>query len=141
RPRVLERGPLTKDELNRQKADQLLREARTLFALGVIRQRHEQLIQAVSTLEKAQAADPESLEVRRTLAQLYTAVGREDAAMAMCKQVLDRDPYDAETAFHYARLLRADGRPAEAIPILEKAVSGKDAQARPERLLFMLADL
>jgi len=61
--------------------------------------------------------------------------------MLLCKQVLERDPYDAETAFHYARLLRADGRPAEAIAILEKAVAGKDAQARPERLLFMLSDL
>jgi RNA polymerase sigma-70 factor (subfamily 1) len=140
-PKLLETGARTKEELNRQKADKLLREARTLFALGVIRQRHEQLIQAVSILEKALAADPDSLEVRRFLAPIYVAVGREDAAMTLCKQVLDRDPYDAETAFHYARLLRADGRPAEAIATLEKAVAGNDAQARPERLLFMLSDL
>ena len=88
----------------------------------------------MTTLEKALALDAESLEIRRTLIPLYSTIGRDDNALTLCKHVIDRDPFDLETAFQYARLLRADGRPAEAIPILQKAASGKDAQPRPERL-------
>jgi tetratricopeptide (TPR) repeat protein len=142
RPKPLEDGkPLTKDELNRRKADQLLRDARAHFALGIIRQRHEKLIEAVSTLEKAATLDPDSLEVRRALIPLYAVIGRDDAALALARQVIDRDPFDLDTAFQYARLLRADGRGADAIPALQKAAAGKDAQERPERLLFLLSDL
>lgn len=141
RPEVLDPKPLTKDELKRQEADLLLRHARTLFGLGVIRHRHDQLIEAVSTLEKAAGLDPASLEIRRALVPLYLAIGREDAAMTQCRDILDQDPHDAETAYQYARLLRAEGKAAEAIPVLKTAAAGKDAQERPERLLFMLSDL
>jgi len=141
RPKYVETVPLTKEELNRRKADQLLREARTLFALGIIRQRHEKLVESVTTLEKALAIDPDSLELRRALAPAYVAVGRDTEAMKLCKHVLDRDPHDAEIAFQYARLLRVDSRPAEAIAVLQTAVTSKNAEARPERLLYMLSDL
>jgi len=141
RPKYINTPPLTKDELNRRKADQLLREARTHFALGIIRQRHEKLVEAVSTLEKARAIDPDSLELRRALAPAYVAVGRDTEAMKLCKEVLDRDSHDTEIAFQYARLLRVDSRPAEAIAVLQTAVAGKNAEARPDRLLYMLSDL
>jgi tetratricopeptide (TPR) repeat protein len=142
RPKVLDdTAPITKEELNRRQAEQLLRDARTQFGVGIFRQRHETLIEAVTVLEKALALDPESLEVRRTLIPLYSTIGRDDNALTLCKHVIERDPFDLETAFQYSRLLRADGRPTEAIPILQKAASGKDAQERPERLLFLLSDL
>jgi tetratricopeptide (TPR) repeat protein len=133
--------PLTKDELNRRKADQLLREARTRFGVGIMSQRQERLIEAVGTFEKAAKLDPESLEIRRALIPLYAIIGREEEARTLARQVLDRDPFDLETAFQYARLLRVDGRAAEAVPVLQKAAGGKDAQERPERLLFLLSDL
>lgn len=142
RPKVLEdTKPITKEELNRRKAEQLLREAQTKFGVGIFRQRHETLIEAVTILEAALTLDPESLEVRRALIPLYSTIGRDDNALTLCKHVIDRDPFDLETAFQYSRLLRADGRSKEAIPMLQKAASGKDAQARPERLLFLLSDL
>jgi tetratricopeptide (TPR) repeat protein len=133
--------PLTKDELNRRKADQLLREARARFGVGIMSQRQERLIEAVSTFEKAAKLDPESLEIRRALIPLYAIIGREEEARTLARHVLDRDPFDLETAFQYARLLRVDGRAAEAVPVLQKAAGGKDAQERPERLLFLLSDL
>ncbi|HEX3151111.1 MAG TPA: tetratricopeptide repeat protein [Gemmataceae bacterium] len=142
RPKVLEdTTPITKEELNRRKAAQLLRDAQAQFGVGIFRQRHETLIEAATILEKALALDPDSLEIRRTLIPLYSTIGRDDGAITLCKHVIDRDPFDLETAFQYARLLRADGRPTEAVPILQKAAGGKDAQARPERLLFLLSDL
>jgi tetratricopeptide (TPR) repeat protein len=133
--------PLTKDELNRRKADQLLREARARFGVAIMSQRQERLIEAVSTFEKAAKLDPESLEIRRALIPLYAIIGREEEARTLARHVLDRDPFDLETAYQYARLLRVDGRAAEAVPVLQKAAGGKDAQERPERLLFLLSDL
>ena len=142
RPKPIDDGkPLTRDELNRRKADQLLRDARTQYGLGIGSLRQEKLIEALGTLEKAAKLDPDSLEVRRALIPLYTTVGRDDAARTLARQVIDRDPYDLDVAFLYARLLRADGRTAEAIPLLQKAAGGKDAAQRPERLLFILSDL
>src|SRR5262249_23285404 len=75
------------------------------------------------------------------LVPLYAAVGRDDEAMTLCRRVLDRDPHDTETAYQCARLLRADGRPAEAILVLEKAVGAREARDKPDRLMVMLADL
>jgi tetratricopeptide (TPR) repeat protein len=141
RPKVYDPGPLTKEQLNRRKADQLLRDARTLYGVGLMLRRHEKLIEAVATLEKAAALDAESLEVRRTLIPLYASLGREPEAMTLCRHVLDRDPHDPETGFQFARLLKADGRTAEAIPVLEKAVATKAAREQPERLLVMLSEL
>ena len=110
RPRPLDDKPLTKDELNRRKADQLLRDARTHFALGIIRQRNEKLIEAVTTLEKAARLDPDSLEVRRALIPLYATIGRDEEATTLARHVIDRDPFDLETAFQYARAqVRRDG--------------------------------
>jgi tetratricopeptide (TPR) repeat protein len=141
RPKPLDSGPLTKEELNRRKADGLLRDARAQYGLGILRQRHDKLIEAATSLEKALALDPDSLEVRRALVPVFVSIGREEEARTLCREVLDREPTDAETAFQFARLLKADGRPAEAIPVLQKAIAGKDAQSRPERLIFLLSDL
>src|SRR5262245_58527295 len=141
-PKPLDDGrPITKEELDRRKADQILRDARTQFGLGVVRLRHEKLIEAAATLEKASGLDPDSLEIRRALIPLYVALGRDDAALSLCRRIIDRDPFDLDTAFQYSRLLRADGRGADAIPVLKKAADGKDAGERPERLLFLLAEL
>ena len=141
RPKVLEKKPLTKAELKREQAETLLRLARTEYGLAIIQQRNERLISAIKSLEKAANIDPESLEIRRLLIPLYGMVGREEDAMRLCTEVLDQDPHDPETAFQFAKLLKADGKPAAAIPVLQKAVALKDAQERPERLLVMLTDL
>jgi tetratricopeptide (TPR) repeat protein len=105
-PRPLDDKPLTRDELNRRKADQLLREARARFGVAIISQRQERLIEAVGTFEKAAKLDPESLEIRRALIPLYAVIGRDAEARRLAGEVLDRDPFDPETAFQYARLLR-----------------------------------
>lgn len=141
RPKLLETGPLTKDDLNRRKADALLRDARAQFGLGILHQRQERLIEAATSLEKALTLDPDSLEVRRALVPVFVLIGREDSARTLAREVLDRNPYDVETAYQFARLLKSDGRPLEAIAVLQKAVTGKDAQSRPERLVFLLSDL
>ena len=141
RPEVIGSAPRTKDEADRRTADRLLRDARALYGVGVLQRRQEKLIQAVKALERAAEIDPESIEICKALVPLYSTVGRDADAMVACRRVLDRDPCEADTAFQYGRLLKADGRPNEAVTILQKAVAGKAAAAKPERLLFMLSDL
>jgi tetratricopeptide (TPR) repeat protein len=132
---------ITKDELNRRKAEQIVRDARARFGLGILSQRQEKLLEAVTTFEKAAKLDPDSLEIRRALIPLYVVIGRDEEALKLAHEVIDRDPFDLETAFQCARLLRADGKAGEAITVLQKAANGKDAQERPERLLILLSDL
>lgn len=141
RPKVLEPKTPSKEELKQQEANQLLRHAKTLYAVGVIRQRQDKLIEAATTLEKAAAIDPTSIEIQKALVPLYVAIGREANAISLCRGILDQDPHEVEIAFQFARLLKRDGRPAEAIVALQKGVVLKEAQARPERLLYMLSDL
>jgi len=141
RPKFLEPKPLSKDDLKKQEAQQLVRQAKALFGVGVIRQRQDKLLEAATALEKAAALDPTSTEIQKALVPIYVAIGREENAISLCRGILDQDPHDVEIAFQFARLLRADGRPAEAIAVLQKGVLLKEAQARPERLLYMLSDL
>lgn len=141
RPKVQDSKPLTKEELKREEAEQLLRHARSLYGIAIFRQRHDKLLEAVSALEKAAALDSESVEIRRALIPIYANLGREEQAMTLCRDVLDRYPFDGDIALQYAKLLKSDGKPAQAIPVLQKAVSAKNAADRPERLLFMLSDL
>jgi tetratricopeptide (TPR) repeat protein len=141
RPKVQDSKPLTKEELKREEAEQLLRDARSLYGIAIFRQRHDKFLEAVSALEKAAALDPDSVEIRRALVPIYANIGREDQAMTLCRDILDRDPFDGEIAHQYSKLLKIDGKPAQAIPVLQKAVSAKNAADRPERLLFMLSDL
>src|SRR4051794_22315494 len=103
RPKVQDSKPLTKDELKREEAEQLLRHARSLYGIAIFRQRHDKLLEAVSALEKAVALDPESVEIRRALIPIYANLGREDQAMNLCRDILDRDPFDGDIAFQYAK--------------------------------------
>ncbi|WP_020472761.1 tetratricopeptide repeat protein [Zavarzinella formosa] len=141
RPAFLEPGTPSQAELDRQKADNLLREARTLYGVGVLHRRQDRMIEATKMLEKALAADPESTEIRKTLIPLFITLGREDEALALGREVLRSRPTDVGVSFQTARLLRGAGKFPEAISVLQRASQGKEAEAKPEGLLLMLSDL
>src|SRR6476646_112062 len=102
RPKFQDSKPLSKEELKREEAEQLLRHARALYGIAIFRQRHDKLLEAVSALEKAAALDSESVEIRRALIPIYANLGREEQAMTLCRDVLDRDPFDGDIALQYA---------------------------------------
>ena len=141
RPAVLDDKPRTKADQDRKTANDLLREAKAQFGVGILQKRQDRLLEALKALEKAATLDPESTEVQKALVPLYALFAREADAMAACRHVLDRDPFDIEVAIPYARSLRLDGRPTEAAAVLKKAASGKGVQARPDKLVFVLSDL
>ena len=140
-PKPLEKPPLTREELAKQEANELLRQARTLYGVGLLRQRNDQLVEALETLEKAAKLDPDSPAPKRALAPLYLLLGRDEDMLAACKFVVERDPGDYETWFLYGQQLKRTGRPKEAADAFRRAVACERSAARPERRLVMLRDL
>jgi len=106
----------TRDEVDRS-------ESRKLYAMGLLRQRQDRLLDALRLLEEARQLDPEAPALYRALTPLYLALGRHEDAMAACRKVLDREPGDHETWYLYARQLRERGKPKEALEALAKGVA------------------
>ncbi len=141
RPAFAEAGTPTTTEVARRKADALKRDAVALYAVGLLHRRQDRLVEAAKVLEKALGLDPDSAEVRKMLLPVYMALGRDDEALALGRDVLKADPTDVMAALQTARLLRGMNKFPEAISALQKASVGKEAEAKPEGLLLMLSDL
>ena len=126
--------PETKQELDH-------REALKLYALGVIHERANRLVEAARTFEQAVRLDPEAAPLYRALYPLYIALDRADDALAACKKAVELDPGDSETWYQYARHLRALDRNKEAIAALERAVGCPDLKERADLRAQMYLDL
>src|SRR5262249_12579010 len=123
------------------RADLDRREARKLYALGVLRQRQDRLLDALRNLEDAVRLDPEAVAPHKALVPLYLALGRNDDALGACRAALDRDPADHETWYLYGRQLRELGRPKDAASALGRAVACPSAAERLDLLVQMHYDL
>jgi tetratricopeptide (TPR) repeat protein len=119
------------------RADLDRREARTLYALGLLRQRQDRLLDALHYLEDAAQLDVESAAIPKALIPLYLALGRPDDALAACRTTLDRDPADCEIWYLYGRQLRDLGRPQEALTALDRSVACPTASERLDLLVQM----
>lgn len=116
------------------------RQARALYALGMLRQRQDRLVDALHNLEEAGKLDSQSVAVSRALIVLYQALGRSEDALAACRQVLDREPGDHETWYLYARQLRELGRQKEGLAALDRGVACPSARENLELLAQMHYD-
>ena len=86
------------------------REARTLYAQGLLSQREDRLLEAMRRFEQARALDPKATPIHRALVPIYLALGRHEDALAACRKVLELDPGDHETWYMYARELTSRAR-------------------------------
>ncbi len=105
------------------RAEQDRRKARSLYALGLVRQRQDRLVDALRLMEEARQLDPDAPTLHKALIPLYLALGRHEDALDSCRKVLDLDPADIDTWYLYARQLREKGRNQEAIAALKKGVA------------------
>ena len=122
-------------------AGEVVRDAKTLFGLGVMRHRGDRWLEAVKFLEEAAKLDPDTPAAYRALIPLYRSLAREDDALVCCRKVLERDPTDAATAFELSKLLKADGQLRDAIAALAQGAKSPRAEARPDLLYYMLNEL
>lgn len=108
------------------------REARRLYALGILQERRNRLLEAVDSFEAAHKLDPDAPAILRSLAGLYLALDRVDDALAACEKVLRLAPDDYRTAHVYARQLRGQDRNKEAVAALKKALRSPRLKERPD---------
>ncbi len=141
RPQVIDTRPKTPAEIERWKTEETIRDARTIFGLGMMRHRGDRWIEAVQLLERATKIDPLAASPWRALVPIYMSLAREEDALDACKKVLERDPADCATAFQLAKFLKANGQVREAIDVLARGVESKRAADRADLLYNMLNEL
>lgn len=140
-PVVVEKKLLTREELQQHEKDQLLKQAKTLFGLGVLRERGDRILDALKLYEEASKLDPESVVIRRSLIPIYAVLGRDAEALEACKKVLDTDPDDFEVAFKYAGMLKFNQQRPEAIAALHLALKSKRLTQRIDKQLLIRLEL
>lgn len=132
-PRVVEGGPRTADDQNRQEAVKLFAEAR-------MHERRREYATAVRLLEKAQQLDPRSAVVCKELVPLYLLLERVDDALECSRRATELAPNDHPARYLYARQLRRHDRHAEAIKVLAELAEVVDSRANPDLFVDVLMD-
>jgi tetratricopeptide (TPR) repeat protein len=108
------------------------RESLHEYALGLLCQREDRLLEALAAFEKAAQLDPKAPAVYRAIIPLQLALERTAEAIATTRKVLALDPDDFETWYVYARELRVSRKAREACAALERALGCAGLKERPE---------
>jgi tetratricopeptide (TPR) repeat protein len=114
------------------KKDRDYREALRLYARGLMEERDNRFLEAVTTFEQALALDSEAIPVLRSLVPLYLALDRTEQALKSCERVLQLDPEDCETWYVLARQHRSRSRSSEAIASLTRLLKCRSLADRPD---------
>jgi tetratricopeptide (TPR) repeat protein len=117
------------------------REALELYAVGLLCERDDRLLEAQKAFEKAARLNPKASPVLKSLIPIYLALDRGGDALAAAHKVLELDAEDCETWYLLARLQRARGQAEEAVAALRRAVACPEARERPELFQQMYQDL
>ncbi|MCI0460980.1 MAG: tetratricopeptide repeat protein [Gemmataceae bacterium] len=126
--------PLTQEEQNQ-------RESLRHYVFGLLCQREDRLLEALTAFEKAALLDPKAAPVQRVLIRLYLALEKGDEALTATSKALTLDPDDYETWYLQARQCRARGKTNEARAALEKARTCPGVKERPEAHFQICHDL
>ena len=89
------------------------------------------LDESLSTMQQALHADPLSLDVRRTLANVQISAGLYDDALDNCQRVLDEQPNFPFVDLFRARALLFKGRKAEAIDFFNECALASKVRSWP----------
>ncbi|MCX7665077.1 MAG: tetratricopeptide repeat protein [Gemmataceae bacterium] len=133
--------PKTPEQLAKQRVENLLREARTLYALGIRNTREDKLLQAIKLLETARKFDPDSAEIVRALYPLYEVLDRSEEALELAELVLDREPTDISTVLDHARMATRSEQHHRALHRLRRASEAKVLQEKPELAYKVLTQI
>jgi tetratricopeptide (TPR) repeat protein len=130
----LPQRPRTPQELNHL-------EAQKLYGLGLLRERHNQFLDAIQAFEQAVKLDPEAALPHKALIPLYFALDRNDDAFRECRKAVEQNPSDYETWYLYARQLKAQGQLKEALTAMARAAACPEAKEVPEVFAQIAFDL
>ena len=106
-------------------------ESLRFYATARAQEERRQFFDAIKSLEKALANDPESPPVLRRLSRINFALGREEAGVAFGRRVLEAEPGDIETVERLVKHFKDDPAAAEVLlkdvaknPKLDKKSAG-----------------
>ncbi len=116
-------------------------EAQKLYGLGLLRERHNQFLDAIQAFEQAVKLDPEAAPLHKALIPLYFALDRNDDAFRECRKAVELNPGDYETWYLYARQLKGQGRAKEALTAMARAAACPEAKEIPEVFAQITFDL
>jgi tetratricopeptide (TPR) repeat protein len=116
-------------------------EALKLYGLAVLHERNNRLLEAVRLLEEARRLDPDSPAIPKSLFPLYLALDRVEDGLSAARRALELTPDDFDTAYQYARQLRALDRPGDALPVLSQAAAVPALKEHPDVRAQLCFDL
>lgn len=122
-------------------AQRAQREAKRLFAWAAYLRRTDRLIEASRALEEAMRLDPEAASPRKSLAALYSVLGRGDDALTLYRQATDRDPGDYEAWQRIGEGLKERNRLTDAVAALARACESVRLPDDPRQHLLLLHEL
>jgi tetratricopeptide (TPR) repeat protein len=137
RPTIYKSAPLSRHEIDR-------REALLQFALGLVCEREDRLVEAVQAFEKSARLDATQADVFKALVPFYVALDRPADALNANRKVLELNPTDFEAYYMCARLLKSQGKADEARDILRRGLvvpQIKDQPAAAQPMYFLLGNL
>jgi tetratricopeptide (TPR) repeat protein len=85
------------------------------YAVGRAYEERRQFIEAIKAFEKALESEPGSTPVLRRLSRINFALGRDEAAVAIGRRILEAEPGDVETVELLLRHFKEDPPSAEAL--------------------------
>src|SRR5262245_30531687 len=127
-------GPTSQMERDR-------RESLYQYALGVLCERDDRLLEALTAFEKAARLDPRAAGVFKAQVPLLLALERAGDAIAAARKTLDLDPADYEVWHLYARLLKEMNKLPEARDALLRGLAVPAVKEELDVLQQMTFDL
>lgn len=126
--------PRSVEETNR-------REARRLYALGLLCERDNKFLEAVRYFEDAVRLDPEAAPLYQALIPLYLALERTEDATKACQKAVELDPNEFESWYLLGRLQKNQAKPQEAITAFTKALACPNLKDQPDLYVQVGCDL
>lgn len=117
------------------------RDSLTRYGVGLLRQRNELPVDALTEFEAAARQAPDAPEPLRPLVNLYAELGREPAAIRTARRILELDPKDAATGHRLGQLLYESKKYAEAVSALQQAAASPRIQKQYAIRFGLLRDL
>jgi tetratricopeptide (TPR) repeat protein len=111
------------------------------YALGLLCEQEDRLLEALQAYEKAAELDPKALPVQKKLLAFYTALDRGKDALAVCEKILELDAKDAKVWHLYAQQLQNQSKAEEAVAALKKGLKCLNADMDLDLAQQMYFDL
>jgi Flp pilus assembly protein TadD len=96
--------------------------ATVLNTLGVVYQRHGNLVMAEQTFQSALAREPENVVVMRNLYPVLLDLGKRDEALALAQRINSIEPVPPYYYFDQGMLALKDGEPGKAKSLFEREI-------------------